>query len=812
MEELWRDVRFGLRTLRRTPGFTLVAVATLALGIGANTAIFSVINALLLRPLPYPEPDRLVFLTEWSEQVPNMSFSVANLKDLRDQTTVFESIAGYNGQNFILSAVSGSAGAPIEPERLNGRQVTSGVFTTLGRPPVLGRPFGAEEEKPGAEGVVLLGEGFWERRFGSDPGVLGRTLVLSGESFTVIGVMPRELHGSWRTADVFTPLLRLEDRMGGEANRGNHPGIYVVGRLKPGVDVARARAEVKDLAERLAERHPNTNAKQSMTLEPLLDVLVGDLRPALLLLLGAVALVLLIACANVANLLLARAADRQREIAVRLAMGATRGRLLRQLLTESVLLSLLGALAGVTLAYFGLKALVASLPGNLPRADEIGIDAAVLAFTAAVAVLTGAAFGLVPAWRALSTRLHEPLKEAGRGSVGPGHHRVRNTLVVAEVAMALVLLVGAGLLLRSFLRVLQADAGFRSEGVVVAQVPLPQATHGEHAKRAAVVERVVEELRSQPGVAVAAAALPLLGGWQSSFSVEGRSEPPPGQRPAADITRVTPGYFAAMGIRVLEGRVFEERDRTDAPPVCIVDDTFARTHWPGESPLGKRVKFGGLDDADNPWMEVVGRVAHVKNYGVDEDSRVELYLPFLQSSAGGFTLVARTNAGAGAAASGMRSALRAVDGELPIYAVRPLDEIVAERSAGRRLSALLIAVFATVALVLAAVGIYGVMSYAVAQRTQEIGIRMALGAEQEHVLRMVMRNGTVLALSGIAIGLAAAFALARLVAALLFETSTADPPTFSVVPLLLLAVALLASYLPARRAARVDPMAALRCE
>jgi putative ABC transport system permease protein len=493
-------------------------------------------------------------------------------------------------------------------------------------------------------------------------------------------------------------------------------------------------------------------------------------------------------------------------------MGATRGRLLRQLLTESVLLSLLGALAGVALAFLGLRALVASLPASLPRADEIGIDGTVLAFTAVVAVLTGAAFGIVPAWRALSARLHGPLKESGRGSIGPGHHRVRNALVVAEIAMALVLLVGAGLLLRSFLRVLHADAGFRSQGVVVAQVPLPQATHGEHAKRAAVVERVVEELAARPGVEHAAAALPLLGGWQSSFSVEGRPEPPPGQRPSADITRVTPAYFAAMGVRVLEGRVFEARDRSDAPPVCIVDDTFARTHWPGESPLGKRVKFGGLDDTDHPWMEVVGRVAHVKNYGVDEDSRVELYLPFLQSSASGFTLIARTTAGAGTAASGMRSSLRAVDAQLPIYAVRPLDEIVAERSAERRLAALLIGVFATVALLLAAVGIYGVMSYAVAQRTQEIGIRMALGAEQEHVLRMVLRSGTVLAVSGIAIGLAAAFALARLIAALLFETSAADPPTFSVVPLLLFGVALLASYLPARRAARVDPMRALRYE
>ena len=637
MEELWRDVRFAARTLVKSPGFTLVAVATLALGIGANTAIFSVINAILLRPLPYPQAERLVFLTEWSEQVPEMSFSVANLKDVRDQNTVFESVVGYNGQNFILSG-AGAAGSAGEAERVNGRQVTSGLFVTLGKQPILGRSFGAEEEKPGAAGVALLGEGFWERRFGRDPGIVGRTLVLSGETFTVIGVMPKTMHGSWRNTEIFTPLLRLEDRIGGENNRGNHPGIYVIGRMKPGTSLEKARAEVKTIAAQLAERYPNSNAKQSMTAEPLHEAVVGDLRPALMLLVGAVAFVLLIACANVANLLLARAANRQREIAVRLALGARRGRVLRQLLTESVMLSLLGAVAGVLVGYLGLEALLASLPGNVPRADEVRIDVVVLAVTAALAVVTGLAFGIVPAWRALSTRLHEPLKEAGRGSVGPGQHRVRNALVIAEVSMALVLLVGAGLMLRSFYRVLHADAGFRPEGLVIANVALPQTGYSEPAKRTALFERALAELKTQPGVKAAAATLPLLGGWQSSFNVEGKPEPPPGQRPSADIARVSPGYFAVMGIRVLEGRVFEERDREGAPRVCIVDETLARTHWPAQSPLGKRVKFGRHDNADEPWMEVVGQVAHVKNYGVDEESRVELYLPFLQSTGSGFTL------------------------------------------------------------------------------------------------------------------------------------------------------------------------------
>ncbi len=811
MEELLRDVRFATRTLVKSPGFTLVAVATLALGIGANTAIFSVINAILLRPLPYPQADRLVFLSEWSEQVPEMSFSVANLKDVRDQSAVFESLVGYNGQNFILSG-AGAVGSSGEAERVNGRQVTSGIFATLGKQPILGRAFGVEEEKAGAAAVALLGEGFWERRFGRDPGVVGRTLVLSGDSFTVIGVMPKSMHGSWRTTEVFTPLLRLEDRIGGETNRGNHPGIYVIGRLKPQATLEQARAEVKTLAAQLAERYPNSNAKQSMTLEPLHEAVVGDMRPALMLLVGAVAFVLLIACANVANLLLARAADRQREIAVRLALGARRGRVLRQLLTESVLLSLLGAVAGVLVGYLGLEALLASLPANVPRADEVRIDVAVLALTAALAVVTGLGFGIVPAWRALSTKLHEPLKEAGRGSVGPGQHRVRNALVIAEVSMALVLLVGAGLMLRSFYRVLHADAGFSSEGLVIANVALPQTGYSEPAKRTALFERLLAELKAQPGVKAAAATLPLLGGWQSSFNIEGKLEPPPGQQPSADIARVSPDYFSVMSVRVLEGRVFDERDRQDAPRVCIVDDSFARTHWPGQSLLGKRVKFGRLDNADEPWMEVVGQVAHVKNYGVDEESRVELYLPFLQSTGSGFTLVVRSDNAPGVAAAGMRAAMRAASPDIPLYQVRALDELVAERSAERRLAAQLISVFAMVALVLAAIGIYGVMSYAVAQRTQEIGIRMALGAGQENIVQMVMRNGATLALAGVAIGLAAAFLLARLISSLLFQTSASDPPTFSIVPLLLLAVALLASYLPARRAARVDPMVALRNE
>jgi len=807
MDEWRQDLRYGLRMLVKTPGFTAVAVLTLALGIGANTAIFSVINAMLLRPLPYDEAARLMFLTEWSEQVPQMSFSVANFKDVRDQSTVFEALVASNGANFILTGEAGEA------ERLNGRQVSSGLFATLRKQPILGRAFTAEEDRPGAEPVALLSEGFWERRFGRDPSVVGRPLSLSGESFTVIGVMPGSFHGSLRQVDVFTPLLRLEGRIGGEDNRGNHPGIYVVGRLKPSVTEEQARTEVVALARRLAEQHPNTNARQSMTLEPLHEAVVGEMRPALMLLLGAVAFVLLIACANVANLLLARAAHREKEIAIRIAMGAKRGRLVRQLLTESVLLSLAGGVVGILLAFAGVRGLVASLPANVPRADEIGIDGPVLAFTAGMAFLTGLVFGLAPALRMVRADVHDALKEGGRGgSEGPGHHRMRSGLVVGEVSLALILLVGAGLLLRSFSRVVHADPGFRSEGVLTASVPLPQASYPEHDQRAAVARRAIDNARVMPGVRQAALTLPLLGGWQSGFSVEGRPEAGPGQLPSADITRVSSDYFEVMGVRLIEGRTFADRDATGAPLVCMVDETFAKAHWPGESPIGRRVKFGRHSNAENPWMEVVGVVAHVKNYGVDEDSRAELYLPYLQNSVGAFTLVVHTDADPASLAASIRRAVGAADAGLPVYSVRTLDDIVYDRTAQRRLAVLLISIFAGVALLLAAVGIYGVMSYAVAQRTREIGIRMALGAERDHILRMVLRHGTALAVAGVGIGLVAAFGLARLITSLLFQTSAADPPTFSIVPAVLIAVALLACYLPARRATRVDPLVALRYE
>ncbi len=815
MSTFLQDVRYGLRMLGRSPGFTSVVILVLALGIGANSAIFSLVNAMLLRPLPYEESNRLMFLTEWSQQVQNMSFSFANYFDVRDQNKVFVHTGAFRGQNLVLTGTG-------EPERLQGRQVTWGFFPTVRVRPVLGRVFTAEEDRPSAERVAVLSENFWARRFARDRSVINRVLTLNNEPYTVIGVLSSNFHGTFRQVDVWVSMGRHEDTMGGAKNRGNHPGVYVVGRLKPGVTLEQARADVVGIAQRLAEQYPDTSARQSMTVRPLLEAVVGPVKPAVLVLLGAVVFVLLIACSNVANLLLARGAARQREIAVRAALGAGRWRLVRQLLTESVLLSFAGGGAGLLVAYAGMKGLIAISPPNTPRMDEVALDATVLAFTAGISVLTGLLFGLVPALQVSRTETAETLKEGGRGrSASVARHRARNILVVSEVSLALILLVGAGLMLRSFRNVVLADPGFNSEGVLTMSVPLPQAKYEDPAKVRNFITQLLENVKGQTGVQTVATALPLLGGWQSSFSVYGKPEPPPGQQPSADITRISPAYFQVMQIRLLKGRTFDDRDTNTAPPVCIVDETFASTHWPGEDPLGKQVRFGrpGANRSGRPpepLMTVVGVVAHVKHYGVDQDSRVELYLPYQQSSIGSFSLLVRTSGEPAAVTSAARQAVRSLDSDVPIFSIRTLDEIVEGLTATKRLSAMLLGVFAALALVLAAVGIYGVMSYSVTERTHEIGIRMALGARPRDVFRLVVGQGMWMAGIGLVLGLAGAFGLTRLIgsalAAILFRVSATDPPTYSVVPLLLAVVALLASYIPARRATRVDPMVALRYE
>jgi putative ABC transport system permease protein len=803
MGTFWQDIRYGLRMLRRSPGFTAVAVLTLALGIGANTAIFSVVYAVLLRPLPFPQANRLVFLTEWSQQVPNMSFSVADFNDVGDQNTVFSSVTAFRANSYILT---GSG----EPQRLNGRQVTSGFFPTIGVKSIAGRTFNPSEDKTGAERVVLLSEGFWNRQFGRDPAVVGKVLTLNDEAYTVIGVLPAFPSALWQQVDLWTSMGRLEDQLGGPQRRGNHPGIYVIGRLKPGTTVEQARSQIVSIAHRLAQEYPQSNAPQSMTLEPVQTAIVGPLRQPLLVLLGAVGFVLLIACANVANLLLARASGREREFAIRTALGAGRARQLRQVLTESLLLALVGGAVAIGLAFAGVKGLMAAIPpDSVPRLDEVGLNGTVLAFTAAVSLLTGIIFGLVPAWQASRPDVHDALKEGGRAGAGMGRHRMRSALVVSEVSLALLLLLGAGLMLKSFSRVLDADPGFRASGVLTASISLPRTKYGEPPRIRAFIEQTLEKVRAVPGVEAAGSTLPLLGHWQTGFDVEGRPVLPPGQRASTDITRVSSDYFRAMGVRLLRGRVFTELDSPDSQPVCIVDETFVRAYWPHDDPLGKRVRVG---DPDDPWRTVVGVVAHVKNYGVDQPSRVETYLPYEQDPINAFTLVVRTTGDPASLSPRMRDAVLAVDPDVPIFNISTMEDLVAQNVAPRRLAVMLIGVFAGLALLLAGIGLYGVMSFTVSQRTHEIGIRMALGAHENDILRLVVRQGMLLAVTGLGIGMVGAFALPKLIGALLFQTSAADPQILAAVPVLLALVALAACYIPARRAMRVDPMVALRYE
>jgi predicted permease len=803
-----QDLRYALRMLAKSPGFTAVAVLTLALGIGANTAIFTVINAVLLRPLPYPQPDRLVFLSESSEEIPDMSIAMANFNDWRAQNSVFESMVAYQSNDVVLTGRG-------EPERLRLRRVSAGFTPTLGVAPILGRTLTPEDDKVGAIPVVILGEGFWERRFGKDPNVIGQQLILDDESYTVVGVYPSRLHERMRQSDLFASLWRLEDKMGGEANRGEHPGIYAYARLKPGIKVEQARTEMSAIAQRLDQLHPATNGKQGVAVLPLLDAIVEEVRPSLLVLMVAVGLVLLIACVNIANLQLARATDRYKELAVRMAMGAGRVRLVRQMLTESLVLSLVGGTFGLLLATWVTTALVQFTTAGLPRMNEISADRTVLVFSLLVSIFTGILFGIFPALQASRTDIHDALKEGGRsGTASSGKRRLRDTLVTAEVAVSLVLLVGAGLMTKSLWKVLQADGGIRPEHVLTARVALPDLKYQDAGKRRIFAEQVVGKVREIPGVELAGFKNPLLGSWQSSFLIEGRPLPAPGQAPSTDMGRVTADAMRVMGMRLLRGRFFDEHDNEKGQPVCIIDDTFANQYFRNQEPIGQRITTQGppTPGKDAGWMTIVGLVAHVKNYGVDQPSRVETYLPYVQDPAYGGYVVVRSFSDAASVSAGIRAAVQSVDADLPVFDVRPLTEIVADNSASRRLSVMLVGSFAVLALLLAGVGIYGVISYLVSQRHREIGIRMALGAASRDVLSMILMQGARMAGLGIGLGFLGSIVLTRLIASLLFQVSALDVTTFLAGILVLGALVLFACWLPARRATRVDPLIALRYE
>jgi putative ABC transport system permease protein len=805
--DLWQDLRYGVRTLLKNPGFTAVAVIALALGIGANSAIFSVVNAVLLQPLPYRDPDRLVMVWEDNTKggYPRNTPAAANFLDWREQSRVFEGMAAIANQSFALTGAG-------EPERIDGRRVSASLFPLLGVEPLLGRAFLPEEDQPGAGRAVILSHGLWQRRFGSDPNITGKALTLNGESHTVVGVMPAHFQFPAREDELWVPIAFTNEQA---ANRGTHY-LQVVARLKPGVTVEQTQAEMSAIAARLQEQYPSQNTGVGAAVVPLHEQLVGDIRPALLILLGAVGFVLLVACANVANLLLARAAARQKEIAVRVALGASRMRLIRQFLTESVLLAAVGGVAGLLLSLWGVNLLKAFIPENISQVGAISIDAQVLGFTLLVSLLTGLIFGLAPATQASNFNLNETLKEGGRdSSAGSRGNRIRAVLVVAEVAVSLVLLIGAGLLINSFLRLRSVDPGFRADNLLTMRIVLPELKYPDQARRAAFYAEALRRIEALPGVESAAVTnwIPLVRqGDSNSFTVEGQPDPGPGRSPSVATRVVSPRYFDTMGIQLLRGRQFGEQDRADSPPVVIVSEAMARRSWPGEDPVGKRMKMGGYN-SDAPWMEVVALVKDVRQFELTAEPKPQIYLHYEQPA---FfrpsNLVVRTEADPLGLAATVRKTVWEIDKDQPVSNISTMEDVLSESISRQRFSMLLLGIFAGVALVLAAVGIYGVMSYSVAQRTHEIGIRMALGAQAADVLKLTVGQGLRLVLVGVAVGLAAAFALTRLMASLLYGVSATDPATLVTISLVLISVALLASYVPARRATKVDPLTALRYE
>ncbi|MEP7271981.1 MAG: ABC transporter permease, partial [Acidobacteriota bacterium] len=780
MENIIQDLRFGVRMLIKSPGFTVVAVLALALGIGANSAIFSVVNSILLRPLAYEKPEELVLIYHNYPKI-NLQASVSafGYSHYRDNAKSFSYVAAQAGWPVNLTGTG-------EPERLAGTAVSINFFQMLGVQPAQGRTFAAGEDEVGKNHVVVLSHSFWQRRFGGSPGTLNSTITLNGEGHTVIGIMPptfefgRELG---QVVDVWAPIAFTPEQL--SSNRLTFEFLFVIARLKSGVAIEQAQAEMDTIAGNLRSQFmPGADAGNwGLLLQPFRELIVGTIRPMLFLLLGAVGLVLLIACSNVANLLLARGAARRKEIAIRNSLGAGRARIIRQLLTESMLLALIGGALGLMLGYFGVKLLVALNESRIPRASELGLDPLVFGFTALVSLATGIIFGLVPALQLSRDDLHETLKEGGRSGAGGVRSRVRSTLVVVEVALALVLLISAGLLIKSFFRVQQVDPGFRPQGLLSMQVALPDLKYREPAQRDAFFKDLLERVSGLPGVVAAGASsvLPMSGSNSSgSFQIEGRVVPEGQSSPHGDRWSATSDYYKTMGIPLIRGRYFEERDTAEAPGVVIIDETMARKYWADEDPVGKRITFEG--GRENPrWREIVGVVGHVKHRGLEGESRVQYYIPYHQRPQAGMFLVVGAVGDPSSLAGAVRATVLAIDRDLPVFRVRTLEQYVADSMAQRRFAMYLFGIFAAIALVLAAVGLYGVMAYSVTQRTHEIGIRMALGARSQDVVAMVVGQGMILAGIGLVVGLGAAFGLTRLMAALLFGVNAHDLSVFALI-------------------------------
>ncbi|MCU1267454.1 MAG: hypothetical protein JWM21_3772 [Acidobacteria bacterium] len=816
MDAFLNDIRYAIRSLRKQRAFTAIALVTLALGIGANTAIFSVVDAVLFRSLPYPNADRLVALAESSRETADMAVSYPDYLDWRAQQTVFEEISA-------RMPIGGIITGGGEPERVIGRLVSPGFFSTLGVQPFLGRAFTQSDDQPGAERVMVLSHELWRRRFGGSPDAIGKAVNYNGESWTVIGVLPAGFDFYGRNNlnnQFFVPLGRLADQEFMH-DRQSHT-VRVTARLKPGVSLERARAEMNATASRLALQYPQSNTELSVTTKSFLDDYVGDSRRALLVIFAAVAFMLLIACANVANLMLARAASRSKEIALRLALGASRWRIARQLITESVLLSLAGGGLGILLAAWGVSLLVRLNPNSLERLDDVSVDWRALGFTFLVTLFVGVLFGLLPALQGSRTRLNETLKEGSRTVSSGTSGRLRGSLVAVEVALALMLLIGAGLTLKSFGRLVEVDPGYDPRNVLTLRLRLPDAKYRDTSQTFAFGQAAIARVSALPGVERVALStgFPLGHAGEVDYAVEGEPEPGrPGREPIALRQDVSEDYHKVLNISLLEGRLLTARDTETAPLVVLVDEEFAaRTvpNRPRREVLGKRLRFGG-DSAG--WREIVGVVRHVKQNRLDEESRVEIYRPLNQITPKwklDFTLatdmLVKTSVDPLSLVGAIKKEIQTIDKDQPIAQVQTLESKLDTSLAPQRFTLLLLGLFALIALALAAAGIYGVMSYAVTQRTQEIGIRMALGAQMLDVLRLVIAKGMKLVLVGVGLGLAGAFVLTRVMTTLLFGVTPRDATTFAFVSVGLIAVALLACYIPARRATRVDPMVALRYE
>jgi predicted permease len=812
MDDLRRDIVYALRGFLRQPGFAAAAALTIALGIGANTAVFSLVRTVLLRPLPFADPDRLVTLHSIGPGRVRQPFSVPDFLDLRDQNGTLQALAAYGAWGANLTGVA-------EAERLQGMWASAGLFPLLGARPALGRGPLPEEERPGGARVVVLTHGLWQRRFGADPAVVGTSVSLNGEAYAIVGVLPAGFVLPGREIELVVPLALEAD----PRRDLRLPGfLRVAARLKPGVTREQAQADLGAIARRLQAQYPDTNATRTgVSVSALHEEVVGNVRLMLLVVQGAVGLVLLVACANLASLLLARAAGRQREMAVRLALGCGRSRLVRQLLTESLVLAAAGGTLGILFAHAALGAFLALGPTDLPRAKNVGLDAGVLAFTAGLTLLAGVGFGLLPALQASRAELHGTLAGSGRGSAGSRpRSRARRALVVSEVALSLVLLAGAGLLVRSFLRLQSVDPGYRTHQLLTLRLSLPKSRYAQRAALATFHHRLAPRLQALPGVReVGVASVSPLTPWRATinFTVEGQTPPRPEDVPLANYRAVDERYFAAMEIPVLRGRAFAPSDTPAAAPIVLVNRTLAERYWPGGDPVGARLRID--DDPLKRVVEVVGVVGDVKHYGLDDAPSLDVYVPFLQAPqsvavwlANSTSWVLRASLESGALAAAVRREVQAVDPDVAATALQSMDDAIAGTVAPRRFNVLLLEAFALAALLLAASGIYAVTAHLAMQRTRELGIRLALGARRPQILSLVLSQGMAPVMAGLALGLAGALALARLLEGLLFGISARDPATFALAPLLLALAAAAASYVPARRATRIDPVQALRID